>query len=277
VLKGAIDHVASGEVGGWIHSESKSLRDCKVLAFLNDKCIGGGQVDIYREDLADAGLGDGYVGFRFPVTLSSPADFPVVVVKLEGSDAWIVQRTARVIDRGSIASPTSLSVRSAASVEWMRGRGWLDQPEYDFLRLMQRFGVYDLNLRDGKPEEQRNGTGVRDPMEATKEMFDLLCAADSTVTTETFFGPEVQLEEMVKSFRRGAIEPIISLWGPQAGTISVVEGSNQDLDSEMSKAGLDGAVAYRIGPDRLLFLDLRCRLQAQLVGQVRSYTIAVEL
>jgi hypothetical protein len=275
VLKGAIDHVKAGEIGGWIYSESKPLRDCKVLAFLNDACIGGGLVDMFREDLAEAGLGDGYVGFKFPVTLSSPADFPVVVVKLEGSDALIVQRSARLVDRESIVLPTALTLRTAASVEWMRVRGWLEQPEYDFLRLMQRFGVYDLNLRDGKPEDTRNGSGLRDPLEASKEMFDLLCTMDSNVTAETFFGPEVQLGELVKNYRRGAIEPIVSLWSPQAGVISVVEGSNQDADTAPSQNNADGAVDYKVGPDRLLFLDLRCRLQAQLAGQVRSYTIAV--
>jgi hypothetical protein len=276
VLKGAIDHVKAGEIGGWVYSETKSLRNHTVLAFLNDVCIGGGPVEMYRGDLAEAGLGDGYVGFKFPVTLSNPADFPVVVVKMEGSDALIVQESARLIDRASIPPPTSLTLRSAASVEWMRGRGWLEQPEYDFLRLMQRFGVYDLSLRDGKPEEKRSLGGLRDPMVAAKEMFDLLCSRDSQVTAGTFLGPEVQLEELVRNFRRGAIEPIISLWSSQPGVVSVVEGSNQDVPSPKVEGRSDGAVDYRVGPDRLLFLDLRCRLSSQLAHQVRSYTIAVE-
>ncbi len=275
MLKGAIDHVAAGEVGGWIYSPSGSLRNQTVLAFVNDVCIGGGPVEMYREDLAEAGLGDGYVGFKFPVSLTKPADFPVVVVKLEGSDAVIVQPTAKLIDRSSLPLPSRLTVRTAATVEWMRGRGWLDQREYDFLRLMQRFGVYDLNLRDSKAEDKRNGTGLRDPLEAAKQMFDLLCTLDSRLITETS-GPDVQLAEWVNRYRGGTIEPIIALWSPQAGVVSVVEGSHQDVDAKDAKSNVDDAVDYRIGPDRLLFLDLRCRAQAQWDGQVRSYAISLD-
>jgi len=275
VLKGAIDHVKAGEIGGWIYSESQSLRDRTVLAFLNDVCIGGGTVEMYREDLAEAGLGDGYVGFKFPVTLTSPADFPVVVVKLEGSDAVIVQRAAKLIDRASVTPPSSLTIRTAAAVEWMRGRGWLEQPEYDFLRLMQRFGVYDLNLRDGKADDKHKVNGMREPLEAAKEMFDLLCTNDVTVTTEAFLG-DTQMVDLVNRFRRGSIEAIVAVWGHQTGVVAVVEGSNQEADSAESNGDLDGSVDYRVGPDRLLFIDLRCRFRAQLEGNVRWYAIATK-
>jgi hypothetical protein len=275
VLKGAIDHVQAGEIGGWIYSESQSLRDRTVLAFLNDVCIGAGPVEMYREDLADAGLGDGYVGFKFPVTLTSPADFPVVVVKLEGSDAVIVQNSAKLVDRGSLAPPSSLTIRTAAAVEWMRARGWLEQPEYDFLRLMQRFGVYDLNLKEGKAEAKRNVAGMREPQDAAKEMFDLLCTVDAKVKTETFVADE-HMADLVDRYRRGSIEPIVALWGNQPGLVAVVEGSHQDDDAEVLAADAVGSVDYRVGPDRLLFIDLRCRLRAQLAGQVRWYGISTQ-
>ncbi len=275
MLKGAIDHVQAGEIGGWIYSESQSLRDRTVLAFLNDVCIGAGPVEMYREDLADAGLGDGYVGFKFPVTLTSPADFPVVVVKLEGSDAVIVQNSAKLVDRGSLAPPSSLTIRTAAAVEWMRARGWLEQPEYDFLRLMQRFGVYDLNLKEGKAEAKRNVAGMREPQDAAKEMFDLLCTVDAKVKTETFVADE-HMADLVDRYRRGSIEPIVALWGNQPGLVAVVEGSHQDDDAEVLAADAVGSVDYRVGPDRLLFIDLRCRLRAQLAGQVRWYGISTQ-
>jgi hypothetical protein len=128
-------------------------------------------------------------------------------------------------------------------------------------------------LHDGKPEDKRNGGGLRDPLAAAKEMFDLLCTQDSKVMTEAL-GPEVPLEKLVKSFLHGSIEPIIALWSPQPGVVSVVEGSNQDAHSVAARANVDGAVDYKVGPDRLLFLDLRCRMKAQSGSQVRSYVIA---
>jgi hypothetical protein len=274
MLKGAIDHVSSTEVGGWLYSEAASVRNRTVLAFLENACIGAGRIEIFREDLAEAGLGDGFLGFRFPVHLSSPDDAGRVAIKLEGSDALIVQASARLMHRHPVAPPTPVTTRTLASIEWMRSRGWLEQAEYDFLRLMSRFGAYDLSLRHGTPEERRSGNGTRDPAQVTREFFELLCAACPKVGAETLTA-EVGLQPMIEQYRRGAIEPVVSLWSPQNGVVALVEGSHLDAHHESANDTAVGAVDYAVGPDRLLFLDLRCRLRAKFSAQVRSHAIAI--
>ena len=154
MLKGAIDHISPNEIGGWIYSATASLRNHTVLAFIDDACIGAGRVDLYREDLADAGLGDGFLGFKFPVNLANIDEAPLVVVKLEGSDAVIIQPSARLVRRTLSRPRTIVTARTLASIEWMRARAWLDQTEYDFLRMMFRFGAYDLSLRARKRVER---------------------------------------------------------------------------------------------------------------------------
>jgi hypothetical protein len=274
VLKGAIDHVTPSEVGGWMYSEAASVRDRTVLAFLGDACIGAGRVELFRADLADAGLGDGYLGFRFPVNLASPDDAGRVVVKLEGSDALILQPRVRLHVPQAAPPPSVVTTRTLASVEWMRTRGWLEQAEYDFLRLMMRFGVYDLSLRQGTPEERRRGTGLRDPAQATRELFELLCMSHPKIAIETL-SSETDIRSLLDQYHRGAIEPMVSLWGPQPGVVAVVEGSHQDGAEGTNDNGA-GAVDYSVGPDRILFVDLRGRLTGKFTGQVRSYAISLE-
>jgi len=272
MLKGAIDYVSASEIGGWIYSAAGSLRDQTVLAFIDDVCIGAGRVEVFREDLADAGLGDGFLGFRFPVTLPKLEQAPLVVVKLEGSDALIMQPSARLAFRARSRARTIVTVRTLASIEWMRARAWLDQAEYDFLRLMFRFGVYDLSLRKAKPQVKHSGNGFRDPQEAAQEMFDLLCCTRTEVAADGLT-QQTGLRPQVDRFQSGLIEPIIAIWSPQAASISLVEGSHQDTLPTDSESGLTGAVDYGIGPDRLLFIDLRCRLAWQLAHHMRCYSI----
>ena len=272
MLKGAIDHVSTNEVGGWIYSTNGSVRNHTVLAFIHDVCVGAGRVEVYREDLADAGLGDGFLGFRFPVSLAKVEDVPLVAVKLEGSDAVIIQPTARLAPRTVTAGRAIVSGRSLASIEWMRTRGWLDQADYDFLRLMYRFGAYDLSLRKGKPNEKLAGAGLRDPHGTAQEMFELLCAAPTEVASEVL-SQETGLRPHLDRFYAGSIEPIVAVWSPQAAGLSLVEGSHQEAASAEPEGVMLGAVDYGIGPDRLLFVDLRCRLTWKLAHQVRCYSI----
>ncbi len=279
MLKGAIDHISPNEIGGWIYSATASLRNHTVLAFIDDACIGAGRVELYREDLADAGLGDGFLGFKFPVNLASVEEAPLVVVKLEGSDAVIIQPSARLVRRTLSRPCTIVTARTLASIEWMRARAWLDQTEYDFLRMMFRFGVYDLSLRQRKPGEKPSGDGLRDPLETAQDMFDLLCNTRVEVATDVL-AQDSGWNSQVERFQEGVIEPIIAIWSPQKAAISIVEGSHQEAlrsvpDGDVVGGDVIGAVDYAVAPDRLMFVDLRCRLKPRFDHSVRCYSVVV--
>ena len=274
MLRGAIDLVSGNEIGGWIYSSTGSLRDHTVLAYVHDVCVGAGRIDLFREDLANAGLGDGFLGFKFPVSISRVEEAALVSVKLEGSDAVIMQSGARLALQGATSHRTVMTVRTAASVDWMRARGWLDQTEYDFLRLMFRFGVYDFNLSKSKPQERRNGGGLQDPQEAARTMFELLCTESKPISTEVLTDV-MGLRPVISRFQAGEIEPIISLWSPQSARVSLLEGSHHDTPTTEFERVITGSVDYVIGADRLLFLDLRCRLTWEFEQQVRCYSIKI--
>jgi hypothetical protein len=96
VIRGAIEVATPTLVSGWIYSKHLSLRDHLVQAFVGPRCVGAGRVEIYRKDLHEAKLGDGYCGFHFPINLE-PDEHPAsVVVRLEESDASLMQPASRV-------------------------------------------------------------------------------------------------------------------------------------------------------------------------------------
>jgi hypothetical protein len=97
VIRGAIEVATPVLVSGWIFSKSGSLRDQLVLAFVGPRCVGTGKVEIFRKDLADAKLGDGYCGFHFPIALQDGEEPGSVVIRLQDSDAALIQTKSRVI------------------------------------------------------------------------------------------------------------------------------------------------------------------------------------
>ena len=97
LIQGTIEMVLPNVIGGWIYAHAgEGLRNQLVLAFSGPRCIGQGRVEVFRRDLLDAGLGDGYCGFHFPITLE-PGEHPAsVVVRPANCDAALIQKGSRV-------------------------------------------------------------------------------------------------------------------------------------------------------------------------------------
>lgn len=96
MIRGAIETAQQRLISGWIYAPSQSLRDQLVLAFSGQRCVGSGRVEIFRKDLAEAGLGDGYCGFHFPVALEGGEHPASIVVRLADSDAALIQTASRI-------------------------------------------------------------------------------------------------------------------------------------------------------------------------------------
>lgn len=271
MLRGAIDDLSPWRIGGWIYSDSGSVRDRKVLAFVDSACVGAGTINLYRDDLAQAGLGDGYLGFNFELHLEQPQDAHRTTIRLEGSDFLLLPSSAQIIS--TVRPASSLVDRySTASIEWMRTRGWLEQKELDFLKMLSTFGVYDLSLRLSKSTEKATGAAQIEPKAAAREMFSLLNAQQVEVQAQTF-GEIAELP-----VPRADQEPLVALWSARRGAVLVVEGSHRD-QHDPSEPNLDGAVEYEVGPDRLLFLDRRCIYGAheRSVGEIQVFMFAQDV
>src|ERR1700722_16848225 len=147
MLRGAIELATTEIIQGWIYSDLGPVRDQVIVALSGQECLGTGRVDVFRPDLADAGVGDGNCGFRFPITVR-PDALDSVIVKLDGSDAVLLQADARV----GIGTPKAFEMKRStvlwhlARLKWALKRGRLSQSDFDFLRTLWPTGVYERGL-----------------------------------------------------------------------------------------------------------------------------------
>ena len=145
MIKGAIDDLRETEIAGWVYSDLGPVKNRTVLAYLEQECLGSGQIDLFRQDLLDAGLADGVLGFRFAISPVDSEQLPRLTIKLEESDLVLFQggSAAPNPERTEVQSEV---LRPVAELEWMHSRGWLDQSEFDLLRFLSQRGVYDKLL-----------------------------------------------------------------------------------------------------------------------------------
>jgi hypothetical protein len=261
MIRGAIENVTRNRVYGWVWSPDAAVSGRTVLAFLDDVCIGAGKVEDFRQDLRDAGLGDGIAGFNFDLTYPNPADAPRVVVRLEGSDASLIQKRSRVMPPGQGAGPArpARQVASLSSLQWMRARGWLSQSDYDFLRFFRQLGVYDRSLV--VPQERPGGEPeLLDPAEVARNLLLLHRMDEGEVKRETLAAARDWrrlAEQQEAATGPGAV---VALWSRARGRLPVVEGSHSQAALVAPDAEPPAGIDYALGPDRLLFLDARSAL-----------------
>lgn len=259
MLRGYVERVADNVVSGWIYSEDVGLRDKTVLAFVGDQCVGSGRVDLFRQDLLDAGLGDGHLGFSFFVTVADPQDYARIVVRLDGSDAVLLQPSSEIVSRDAAAPARTpeeeLREREEklASLRWMRGQGWLSQSDFDFLRFFRQFGVYDRTLTVQAGGQGKTEAGLRGPAEAARELLMLYRMRDVDAE-EVPVASLAALRDLLAT-RAAADSAVLALWSEQRGRLSLVEGSHAPQPAAGAPAS-----DYALGPDRLLFVDARCQL-----------------
>lgn len=260
MIRGAIDYLDSQAISGWLHSDEVAVRGRTVLAFVDDHCVGAGVVDRFRQDLADAGVGDGFGGFHFGVTLPQGCALARLVVKLENSDLILLQPGCRLAGHQERHRPTS--PYSVATIEWMHDRGWLAGDDLEFLRTLAVFGFFEFSLHapsgellDAEPEAQR--------------LFELLYRRRVALVCEP-----MPLAELAR--RRGELIdtlvcPVVAIHAP-GGSVAILEGSHE-LPFELAPS-MHGAVKHGCGADRLLFVDLRSALVGEGLVEARVFRIA---
>ena len=180
IVKGAIDLINAQKIGGWIYSETNPTRGAEVLAFLDGDCVGSGRVDRYRQDLADAGLGDGFLGFDFPIALKHMTEYERVYIRLSGSDAVLLPPAARI----EVANRKSHFMRaesSFASIEFMRKNGWLSSSDVSFLNYVSELGIFELSLVRLKIDQEQGAGRIVDPVILARKNFELLALSEVVV------------------------------------------------------------------------------------------------
>lgn len=143
MLKGHIDSVLDDSVSGWIYSRERPVAGERVLAFCGAQCIGSAEVGIYRDDLFQAGLDDGRLGFQISFDRAALTDPGAMHVRMEGSDFSLLIKDFWNAPKSD--ETTKLGLFSAPEIEridWMASRGWLNQGQYASAKAINRMGIY---------------------------------------------------------------------------------------------------------------------------------------
>ena len=74
------------------------LTDQTVVAYIGDRSIGSGKIDIYRPDLHRVGLGDGMCGYNFRVRTTEADNLGSITVRLQKSDLFLAQPGRLIIN-----------------------------------------------------------------------------------------------------------------------------------------------------------------------------------
>lgn len=263
MIRGCIEVAQGTRVAGWIYASTESLRDKLILAFVGARCVGAGKVDRFRKDLFDARLGDGYCGFDFPIKLEEGEGVGGIVVRLQNSDAALIQPASVVSGPEEVVSDSpDLGALPPAAVTWMHDRGMLEQPEHDFLRAVHTIGAYERGLR--APRRRLPGTVAETqeparPDAVARDLFSLYVLGDVIITERAVAGI-MDLGARDGELPGGTIS-ILALWAAERGCISLDERSHLGPAQERGHvlaAPPPGGIDYHYGPDRLLLVHRAC-------------------
>lgn len=260
MIRGAIEVAQHNRIAGWVYSSADTVRDKLILAFVGPRCVGSGKVERFRKDLLDAKLGDGYCGFEFAIKLNDGERLGAVVVRLQSSDAALIQRDSVLTgpnDDGDADAAPDMGAISPASVAWMQDRGWLEQQEYDFLKAVQNMGAYERGLR--APRRAGSDSTTAKPETVVADLLAVYCLGEVDVRQTKI----ASISDLAAdgSPLHGPGASVVALWSPERGRISLDErshaGAAAGRGQVMAKAP-PGGIEYSFGPDRLLFLHRLC-------------------
>jgi hypothetical protein len=110
MIKGAIEVANRSIISGWLYGNAVDLRGHLVLAFIGERHVGTGKIELFRKDIKEAGLGDGYSGFYFPVTLKASDHPETITIRLDQSDLVLLNRNCVLA-----AAPAQKVARAANS------------------------------------------------------------------------------------------------------------------------------------------------------------------
>ena len=258
VIRGSIEFVSEECIRGWVYSDQCSLRDQSVLAFSGKDCIGAGKIAIYRKDLADAGLGDGYLGFDFAISGDRVEDAGSITVRLDNSDAHILQHAARVVGWSAAEMSKVDAEEISASVKtyrWMLTQGWIDQPEYEFLKGITSRGFYELVL----PKSMRSSSAhsLAESCETlVKRHLGILKRSEIQLTSQEIGSQEAYNEAVSETTKKQGAKQIIALCGGSF-SVTVVDGSH--CAGNIDNTGVMD-VKLDLAPYQLLFLNVSTNL-----------------
>jgi hypothetical protein len=257
MIRGNIEVVTPDSIQGWIYTEDKKVREKLLLAFWGDKCVGSGKVSVFRSDLADAGLGDGHLGFSFPITVQKDS-VGSVVIRIDGSDAVLLQ-TGASVESGSTVSKAldqaSVS-RQLAALKWALKHCRISQADFDFLRILWSFGIYERGLF--RRNEHGETTIIDSQLAIASSLLESYLGMDAEISAVQGVHSGNFKEQMVGIAGNNSLAPVVALSSKARAVVQILEGSHVAGNSaSVNSKGITPTVHYTVSPENLVIIDTR--------------------
>jgi hypothetical protein len=267
MFRGNIDFASWSRIEGWVYCERLSLVGAQVHAFVGDECVGSGVADLFRQDLVEAGVGDGFGGFNFAISLDKSQDPRTLHIRVEDGNAIIRQPGARLAPAvGNLAQNTFAG--NPQPLYWMLGRGWLSKGQFRILNALSVFGVVKQRLVEPL-SESLDQESDQQLLRNTTAILELLALTALTASLHADFAPADfarQRERLHAEFPTSP--PVIAIAAQRENSINVAEGSHILPGGAQEAAG--GGADYEFGPNLLLWVNLDCKIRFPTGGLVSA-------
>jgi Phytanoyl-CoA dioxygenase (PhyH) len=119
-IEGHIDQASPGAIEGWIADRKHPAARLEIEVVHGDAVLGRCVADLYREDLQEAGIGDGRYGFKFPL--------PIVLARSEVTKVGVRLADSSLYLRNSEKlTPGAADTVSRFGGFWVDRFDWLDR------------------------------------------------------------------------------------------------------------------------------------------------------
>ena len=117
MIRGALETASRSNVSGWLYSKAFNLHGQLLLAFAGKRHVGSGRIELFRKDILEAGLGDGYSGFYFPVDLR-PSEHPEsITIRLEACDLALLHPASVILPAERVVAKPPVRTMGTVSAE----------------------------------------------------------------------------------------------------------------------------------------------------------------
>lgn len=217
---------------------------------------------MFRSDLLEAGLADGYLGFFFSITPIKDSEDPIVV-KVDQSDVilWPLPGFKPSSSRPSSKVAADEMIAMIERLKWEFGHGSITQSEYDFLRPIAKLGLCEKSLVfRPNPKDELQLLDVKAEAEANFSVF----ARRNVNLSQHTIASSAELADRLAGAARSAI-PIVALKAETNINFRLVEGSHVT-----GGPSIPGSNIFILRPKTLVFIDSRIDISCENSTLARS-------
>ncbi|MBD8793245.1 hypothetical protein IFR09_20640 [Pseudomonas syringae] len=238
LLLGFFDNIHEGYAYGWACDTSSPAEKITVDIFCGDRLVGQGVAKDFRQDLLDAGIGDGYYSFKIPLSYELNDGTTHELIAKASKNSTILQEGVKIMTPQKTAKEFDLINRTESLLFFSKiidhGKNLEIQTKKE--SYLKAFNFACMLQETGKSDDARYAWKAFETAIGKNELF--YCK-----TAETFM-LDTQYEQALEFYLKAASEDVRWYW-PHLGI-----GNAYRMLEKYSEALASFKVAQALGPEQ---------------------------